>query len=491
MTVSTPVRQHIRILDAQGVSWRRMAREVGVSRQTAGKCAELEDRSPKPPEHAKEKSKPDPFKPVIDKWLESDRLMPRKQRHTAMRVWHRLRDEHGYEGSYQLVRRYVRQRKRDWGDPGGGFMEPRWAPGIAQVDSGEGLVCIRGARVKVRCLVVAFPYSNMRWVVALPGENAECVCEGSETVFGHIGLASRVLVFDNATGAAHRVAWDKTTIVDVFRRFVEHCRVEVGFRNPASGWEKGNVENAVGFLRRNLMVPMPNAESYRKLTSWMLSRCDGIAGNTHCRKDVPISDLFAGEKTRMLPLPRVPYDACRWVTRGADREGSVEIDSDRYLAGPSWHGWTLEAGLRAFQVEIRTQDGRFVAKLPRAYGRAARTVRNPAGLPPALARKSRAWGESPIRGDFPDRLRLAVDAMDSKTRQRAFRLLAKAGDAYGFDAAAKAGGHIVEQGHSVDEASLTAMARRVSAGETPDDVPAPDLHAYDRFMSPETRARAA
>ena len=476
MTVSTPVRQHIRILDAQGVSWRRMAREVGVSRQTAGKYAELEDCSPKPPEHAKSKSKPDPFKPVIDKWLESDRLMPRKQRHTAMRVRHRLRDEHGYEGSNQLVRRYVRQRKRDWRDPGDGFMEPRWEPGIAQVDFGEGLACIRGARVKAHCLVAAFPYSNMRWVVAL---------------FRHIGLAPRVLVFGNATGAAHRVAWGKITVVDVFRRFVEHYRVEVGFRNPASGWEKGNVENAVGFLRRNLMVPMPDAESYRKLTSWMLSRCDEIAGNTHYRKDVPISDLFAGEKTRMLPLPRVPYDACRWVTRRADREGNVEIDSDRYLAGPSWHGWTLEAGSRAFQVEIRTQDGRFVAKPPRAYGRAARTVRNPAGLPPVLARKSRARGESPIRGDFPDRLRLAIDAMGSKTRQRMFRLLSKAGDAYGFDAAAKAGGHIVEQGREIDEASLTAMAGRVSAGETPDGVPAPDLHAYDRFMRPETRAKAA
>lgn len=99
MTVSTPVRQHIRILDAQGVSWRRIGREAGASRQTAGKHAELEDCSPKPPEHAKSKSKPDPFKPVIDKWLESDRLMPRKQRHTAMRVRHRLRDGHGYEGS--------------------------------------------------------------------------------------------------------------------------------------------------------------------------------------------------------------------------------------------------------------------------------------------------------------------------------------------------------------------------------------------------------
>lgn len=115
MTVSTPVRQHIGILDAQGVSWRRMAREVGVSRRPVGRYAELEDCSPKPPEHAKAKSKPDPFKPVIDKWLESDRLMPRRQRHTAMRVWRRPRDEHGHGGSYRLVQRYVRQRKRGWG----------------------------------------------------------------------------------------------------------------------------------------------------------------------------------------------------------------------------------------------------------------------------------------------------------------------------------------------------------------------------------------
>ena len=491
MTVSTPVQQHIRILDAQGVSWRRIAREVGVSRQTVRKYAELEDCSPKPPEHAKSGSKLDPFKPVIDKWLQTDRMMPRKQRHSAMRIWHRLQEEHGYDGSYQLVQRYVRQCKRDWRDPGDGFMELEWEPGVMQVDFGQALAMIGGERVDVHCLVVTFPYSNMRYVVALPGENAECVCEGLETVFEHVGLAPRVMVFDNATGAAHRIAWDRITIVDVFQRFVEHYRVEVRFCNPRSGWEKGNVENAVGFLRRNLMVPMPNAESYRKLTSWMLSRCDEIAGDTHYRKDVPIADLFADEKARMLPLPRIPYDACRWETRKADREGNVEVDSNRYLAGPSWHGWNLEVGLRAFDVEIRTQDGRFVAKLPRAYGNATETVRNPASLLPALARKSRAWGESPIRTDFPDKLRLAIDAMDSKARQRTFRLLARASGEYGFDAAARAGEHIVEQGHAIDEASLTAMARRISKGETPNDVPAPDLHAYDRFMRPETQTKAA
>lgn len=360
-----------------------------------------------------------------------------------------------------------------------------------QVDFGQALAVVGGERTDVHCLVATFPYSSMRYVVALPGESAECVCEGLETVFSHVGLAPRVMVFDNATGAAHPVAWDRITVVEVFQRFVEHYRVEVGFCNPRGGWEKGDVGNAVGFLRRNLMVPMPNAESYRKPTAWMLSRRDEVAGNTHYRKDVPIADLFADEKPRMLPLPRIPYDACRWETRKADREGNVEIDSNRYLTGPSWHGWNLDVGLRAFDVGVRTPDGRFAAKLPRAYGKAAQTVRNPASLLPALARKSRAWGESPIRSDFPDKFRLAIDAMDPKHRQRTFRLLAKTSGEYGFDAASQAAEHTVERCRAIDEASPTAMTRRISEGKTPDDVPAPDLHACDRFMSPETQTKAA
>ena len=71
----------------------------------------------------------------------------------------------------------------------------------------------------------------------------------------------------------------------------------------------------------------------------------------------------------MQRLPSHPFDACRWEIRKADKQGVVEIDSHRYLAGPSWRGWTLDVGLRAFDVEIRTQDGRSVARLPRVYGK--------------------------------------------------------------------------------------------------------------------------
>ncbi|WP_346681769.1 hypothetical protein [Bifidobacterium pullorum] len=112
--------------------------------------------------------------------------------------------------------------------------------------------------------------------------------------------------------------------------------------------------------------------------------------------------------------------------------------------------------------------------MPRAYGGDTGTVRDPAVLLPALARKPRAWGESPIRADFPDRLRLSIDAMESRERQRTLRLIHRASESAGFDAAARAAEHLVEQGHGIDEASLMTLARRIAAGETPHDEPAPD-----------------
>ena len=360
-----------------------------------------------------------------------------------------------------------------------------------QVDFGLAQAVIAGDRGDVHCLVVSFPYSNMRCAAALPGENAECVCEGLRLVFEHIGAVPLVMVFDNATGAGHRVAWNQVTMVDVFQRFIEHYRIEVRFCNPQAGNEKGSVENAVGFLRRNVMVPLPDVESYAQLTRFMLSRCDEIARQPHYRLKTPVGDLFADERACMQRLPSHPFDACRWQIRKADKEGVVEVDSHRYLAGPSWHGWTLDVGLRAFDVEIRTQDGRTVARLPRVYGNDSGTVRDPACLLPAVARKTRAWGESPIRGDFPDKLRLAIDAQDSTQRRRTFRLIAKASDASGFEAAVTAAEHLVERGHGIDEASLMTMSRRIAAGETTHDESAPDLHDYDRFMHPTPARKEA
>lgn len=486
MAIPMPIVQDIRRLDRQGMSRAQIARRLHVDRGTVAKYADMEDCSPKPKADRRYGSKIDPYAHLVDEWLEADRLLPRKQRHTIGRVHDRLLAETDYDGEYSTTMRYVhRWREANRGVPDReGYVRLEWAAGSMQVDFGVARARIAGEMADVHCLVVSLPYSNMRLCVALPGENAECLCHGLMLVFEHIGGVPPVIVMDNATGAGRRNAKGEVALTGVFSAFVAHYRLEVRFCNPYSGNEKGSVENAVGFLRRNIMVPMLNAESHGQLTRYMLERCDAMAKETHYRKGAPIGGLFAGEKMDMQPLPAKPYDAIRWEVRKADKDGRVQIDGNYYLAGPSWRGWTLDVGLRAFDVTIRTQDGRTCARLPRVYGDSPATVRNPATLLPALSRKTHAWTDSTIRDDFPDKLRIAIDRMDAKTRRTTFRVIAKASAASGFEAAVRAGEHLVEQGHAIDEASVTTMARRIAAGEKPYEQSVPDLTGYDVFMKP-------
>lgn len=181
----------------------------------------------------------------------------------------------------------------------------------------------------------------------------------------------------------------------------------------------------------------------------------------------------------MQPLPRARFDAVEWAERKADKEGNIQIGSVRYLAGPSRRGWTLLAGLRAFEVEIRTADGRHVNAPPRSYGNGGRTAGNPATLLPAPARKPNAWGGSPLRGGLPDGLVLRLDALDPGSRRRELTLLHRASTASGFGNAVLAMAAIVEGG-------LLALARRIAQGDPPDpDDGAGRLAVYDASDNPD------
>ena len=178
MTIPVLLQQRIRILDAQGVSWREISRRLDVSRDTVRKYASMEDCSPVPPVRGWTRSRLDPYRQVIDEWLAADWFMPRKQWHTARRVFDRLVAERGFDGSYSMVQRYVKRWRQEHRPSGDGFMELEWRPGTMQVDFGQARAMICGEQTVVHCLVVSLSYSNMCYVVALPGQNAECVCEG-------------------------------------------------------------------------------------------------------------------------------------------------------------------------------------------------------------------------------------------------------------------------------------------------------------------------
>ena len=129
MTKPVSIQQRIRILGARGVSWREIARRLGVSRDTVREYATMEDCSPKPAAGKGRRSLIDACSGTVDSWLSADRLMPRKQRHTARRVYAGLVEEEGFEGSYSSVRRYVRRWREEHRSDGDGYLELDWGAG--------------------------------------------------------------------------------------------------------------------------------------------------------------------------------------------------------------------------------------------------------------------------------------------------------------------------------------------------------------------------
>ena len=249
MTAPVCVRQRIRQLDRQGLSHREISRKLGVSRTTVVKYANHGDYSPKPlgSGHAGRSLVDAGYSAVVDGWPAADLRMPVKQRHTATRVYERLVAECGFTGSYSSVQRWVKRWRREHRMESDGFAELEWAPGSAQVDFGQARAVIAGVERVVRFLAVSFPYSNMRWVVALPGETSECVCQGLLWIFGRMGMAPGVVAFDNAVGVGHRRPDGTAARTRLFSLFCAHYGFESRFRDPYSGHGKGSVENAVGF----------------------------------------------------------------------------------------------------------------------------------------------------------------------------------------------------------------------------------------------------
>lgn len=140
------------------------------------------------------------FIPIVDGWLEADRKVPRKQRHTAWRLFCRLRDEYGFRGSYSSVKRYVRKKKYVMKVQSAGFLPLERTPGCGQVDFGEFLYYDAGGQEqKGYALTISFPHSNMGYTQAFPSQNQECLLEGMKRIFEHMGGVPPRLRFDNMT----------------------------------------------------------------------------------------------------------------------------------------------------------------------------------------------------------------------------------------------------------------------------------------------------
>lgn len=323
MAVPLDTQQDIREMDARGIPRARISRQLGVSRNTVAKYADMRDMSPRAP---MPETRPHPAIDARAAWmgsvLEADLGAPRKQRHTARRILGRLVDEGGYEGSYSSVCRHVARRREESArtSPRDGCLELAWAPGTAQVDFGNFRCEIAGAARDMRPLVLAPPHSSARFCISLLSERSGCLCDGLRRIFERIGRAPSPLVLDDATEAG-RMMRGKVTESTLLSQLRAHYRRAGRYCDPCPGNERGSVGNAVGFLGRNLLVPRPPVSPLGELNSMPRAGCGRIDARSRNREGRPAPKALAGDL---------------WGNAGASRGGLRLREMGQGKVGRTW-----------------------------------------------------------------------------------------------------------------------------------------------------------
>lgn len=445
---------------------------MGIDWRTARKYVDMEDFNTPPPtpeSDEEHKSKLDPFKPLIDEWLQADKLAPRKQRHTAKRVFRRLRDQaEDFNCSYRLVALYVAEKKEELRlKKTDGYLPLIHKPGEAQADFGYADFYENGKlHQEAKYLVLSFPFSNGGFLQLNYGENMECLLEGMVAMFEHIGGVPTEIWFDNTrTIVTQVIKGGGRNVTERFQRFCEHYRIKPVFMNPESGWEKGNVENKVGYLRRNELVPVPRFNSLTEENRYLLDRCEIDMQREHYDDDKErfISELFQEDKARLMPLPSVPFDTALYTTATTDKYGKFTLDAGkhRYSASPAFCESCVNLKITSSHVIVMDKDMHEAVRHRRLYGEEHERMD---WLPylTYIARKPRSLRNSGIYDMMPQTMQFYMDNCENKERGRVLKILAELTERTGFTSAVKTVDEAVRL-NVTDPDSLQSLYRRTYA----------------------------
>ena len=436
---------HIRQLYyEQGLTVTDVAKTIGCSWRTAQKYIDMEDFSspiPTPQEEVIHESKLDPFKSLIDSWLTADKKAPRKQRHSAKRVYERLKDEaDGFDCSYRLVADYVAAKKKELNlNKEEVYMPLIHHPGEAQADFGTADFVENGHYYEGRkYLVLSFPYSNGGYLRLNYGENLECLLEGLQAFFEYIGGVPTEIWFDNASSMVIKIIkGGSRQVTDRFQRFCEHYRFKAVFMNPQSGWEKGNVENKVGYLRRNELVPVPEFKELSEKNAELLVACDKDMAREHYDKGRMIRDLFEKDKAALLPLPTVRFDTAGYGSAKTDKYGRFTLDNGkhRYSASPVFCEKTVQYKLTSKEVIVMDLNMHEIATHRRLYGENETESMDWLPYLRYIARKPRSLRNSGIYDMMPETMKCFMDQCENSERGQILKTLAELTERNGFNSA--------------------------------------------------------
>ncbi len=403
----------------EGMSRRAAAREFGLARKTVSKMLAYSA----PPGYQRQKPvrrpKLGPWQGIIDAILEDDKQRPRKQRHTAKRIFERLRAEHAYTGGYTIVKDYVRAAKLSRREM---FIPLSHASGEAQGDFGEAMVMIAGVEQKAQFMAFDLPYSDDCFIQAFPAQTAEAFLEAHVRAFEYFGGVPTRILYDNTKLAVARILGDgQRQKTRAFSELQSHYLFAEKFGRPAKGNDKGKVENLVGYARRNFMVPIPRAASWEALnrelaTDCMARRAQRLRGHRET-----IGERFERDRAVLLPLPAARFEACDKTTVRVSSISLVRYRTNDYSV-PTEYGHR-QVLVKAYVHRIAIICGsEVIAEHKRSYEREA-TVYDPLHYLALLEHKSRALDQAaPLTGwQLPECFAQLRRLLEARLRKHAAR----------------------------------------------------------------------
>ena len=407
-----------RAVMVDGMNMREAARVFGLHRDTVRKMLSYSVppgyRRQSPPK----RPKLSPFTGVIDRILEDDLRRPRKQRHTAKRIFERLRDEYGFDGGYTTVKDYVRENRRQTREM---FVPLSHAPGHAQCDFGEAPVVISGVERKAHCFVIDLPHSDGCYVKAYPAETTEAFLDGHVSAFAFLGGVPQSILYDNTKLAVARILGDgRRQLTRAFTELQSHYLFDDRFGRPGKGNDKGKVEGLVGYARRNFLVPVPSFESFEALNAHLQRRClERMDARLRGHSET------IGQRERdleaLLPLPPVAYDTCEKQAGRVSSLSLVRYRTNDYSAPVAYgHRDVLVKGY--VDRVVISCGSEVIARHPRSYERDD-FVFDPVHYLPLLEQKTGALDQAaPLQGwDLPEGFATLRRLLESRMGRRGKR----------------------------------------------------------------------
>jgi transposase len=492
-TIGRIRREHL----VQGKSIKEIARDLRISRNTVRKILRSGETSISYEREVQPRPRLGRWKTDLDLMLTANVGQAARDRLTLIRLFEELRAL-GYEGGYDAVRRYARLWSRDHASQtAAAFVPLSFAPGEAyQFDWSHEIVVMNGATVTVKVAHVRLCHSRMMSARAYPRETQEMVFDAHERAFAFFRGACTRGIYDNMKTAVDAIFVGKDRQYN--RRFLQMCShhlVDPVACTPASGWEKGQVENQVGLVRERFFTPRLRVKTYDELNAWLTDKCVAYA-KAHPHPDRPeqtVWEVFEEERPNLVPY-RGRFDGFHALPASVSKTCLVRFDNNKYSVNASAVGRPVEIHAYADRIIIR-QDGRAVAEHARRYGR-GETIYDPWHYVPVLARKPGALRNGAPFKDWVlpgalERVRRKLAGSDDGDRQMVAILAAVLTD--GLPAVEAACARATSEGVHSSDVIINILARQRDPGPaatilTPDALrlrhaPLADCARYDQLRS--------